>query len=167
MSHQSRILTFEPLDLHSNRDLILRFRADSFKVSFGSSDLFYGADGEGAQRYLALLEERNKWTGSCVHVLLDHEIVGQIEMRPNDETQTAGYVNLFYLDSPWRDQGLGLQLDAYAQDFFLRHGMRESYLNVSPTNTRAIRFYQKCGWQILRRLFKSGAEIFIMRKKFY
>ncbi len=88
---------FEPLNIAENSDLIVKFRADSFSTSFGNADLFYGEDGKGAERYLELLKIRNQLLGSCVHVFLNGNIIGQIELRYMTDDIDAGYVNLFYL----------------------------------------------------------------------
>lgn len=157
-------LKFEPLDLERNAQLIVEFRADSFVESFGDANQLFGSDGKGDQRYLALLKERNAFVGSCVHVIDNGKIVGQIEMRRDASQSDSGYVNLFYLIPDYRGKGIGKHLDEYARDFFLGFGMNRATLNVSPTNLRAIRFYEKCGWHITERIHKSGVDVLVMQK---
>lgn len=157
-------LEFVDLDVDKNHEIILKFRADSFVVSFGSADLLYGENGEGAERYLNLIRQRNQFKGSCVHVIYQGQIVGQIELRAMNDKADEGYVNLFYLIPQFRGSGLGAQLDKYAEDFFRKNKMKSAYLNVSPTNERALKFYEKCGWVKQELIFKSGAYVFVMKK---
>jgi GNAT superfamily N-acetyltransferase len=55
----------------------------------------------------------------------------------------------FYLLPEWRGRGLGAHLDRFAVDFLLRAGHRSARLCVSPTNLRAVAFYQKNSWRDL------------------
>jgi ribosomal protein S18 acetylase RimI-like enzyme len=72
-------------------------------------------------------------------------IVGQIEMGKWRVDPAVGFVNLFYLIPTYRGRGLGGQLHAHAVDFLKQLGYRTARLCVSPTNVRAVRFYQKNG----------------------
>lgn len=140
-------LTFKPIDLAKTLDLVIRFRADSFVVSFGDADRFYEADGKGDERYLGWLQEKiAKDHNSVVHVLDGDTIIGQIEMARLRDDQTVGYVNLYYLRPERRGEGLGAQLDEHAGAYFRSIGLRRARLSVSPANKRAVRFYEKMGW---------------------
>ncbi len=158
MSHEP--LTFEPIDLEAHADFCIRFRADSFFASFGKKEGFQGKEaqspttlypgGETVDEYLEWLAKRmSDLPGSCVHVWLDGEIIGQIEMGRFRLDPAIGYVNLFYLISECRGRGLGAHLDRFAVDFLFRVGYRYARLCVSPTNHRAVAFYQKNGWHDL------------------
>lgn len=155
---------FIDLDIDKNRELIIDFRADSFVVSFGNADMLYGDDGKGAERYIDLLRKRNQFKGSCVHAIYNGQIIGQIELRAMKDQADEGYVNLFYLSPQFRGRGLGVHLDKYAEDFFRMNKMKCAYLNVSPTNEMALKFYEKCGWVKGELVFKSGAHVFEMKK---
>jgi ribosomal protein S18 acetylase RimI-like enzyme len=109
------------------------------------------------------MRKRSQWKGSCVHAIYQGQIVGQIELRPGDNPD-EGYVNLFYLRPDVRDSGFGIELDQYVEEFFRKHKMNCAYLNVSPTNARALRFYEKCGWVKQELITKSGTEVFVMKK---
>lgn len=78
--------------------------------------------------------------------MLGDAIVGQVELGRSKHEAGVGYVYLFYLDQAVRGQGLAQQLDQYAADFFRQIGCRKARLSASPTNERAMRFYQKQGW---------------------
>jgi ribosomal protein S18 acetylase RimI-like enzyme len=140
-------LRFEPIDLASTAELVVRFRADSFACSFGSADRFYEADGQGHERYLVWLRGlMQSMPGSCVHIRSGDAIVGQIEMSRFKNEPQMGYVNLYYLAPAHRNRGLGRELDEYATAYLREKGFRVARLNVSPTNSQALRFYLKNGW---------------------
>ena len=152
------LLVFEPIDLHAHTDICIRFRADSFRCSFGTTEAFHGPDaqtptkvfpgGESVEEYVEWLAKRMEdIPGSCVHVWQRGTIIGQIEMGRFRLDPTIGYVNLFYLTPEFRGKGLGGHLDQFAVDFLHRAGHRAARLCVSPTNLPAVAFYRKHRWQ--------------------
>ena len=138
---------FKPIDLPLTKDLCIKYRADSFTVSFGNADKFYEADGKGAERYLEWIKAKMaKDPLLAVHCWLDGNIVGQIELGYLNTDASCGYVNLYYLAPDKRHQGLGKFLDAYVVQYFTAKKIKRVRLSVSPTNLPAIRFYEKNGW---------------------
>lgn len=147
MTHPT--LEFKPIDLDRNADLCVQFRQDSYVCSFGSADRFQTSEG-GIPGYFRWLRKRMaELPNSCVHVWYEDTIIGQIELGRWRYDAAVGYVNLFYLVPAYRGQGWGQQLDAYAAAFFQRLGYTTARLSASPTNTAAVRFYQKLGWSDL------------------
>ena len=153
-------LTFAPIDLERHADLCAQFRADSFRVSFGTDERVYQAhatspttvhpDGRGRERYVTWLAQRmQEIPGSCVHVWHQDAVVGQIEMGRFRGDAAMGYVNLFYLIPAYRGHGLGEQLEQYALTFLRRRGHQRVRLSVSATNLQAIAFYLKHHWRDL------------------
>jgi len=71
-----------------------------------------------------------------------------MEMQILEEPR-IGYVNLFYLIPDMRGSGAGTFLHHYAIAFCQKHGVPKMRLSVSPTNLRAVAFYQKHGWRDL------------------
>ena len=115
------MLQFKPIDVEQTKELCVRFRADAFVCSFGSANRFFEADGNGAERYIQWLKRQMlDIPGSCVHIFENNKIIGQIEMGRWKKDASVGYVNLFYLIPEYRGQGLGAQLDEYADSFFPR-----------------------------------------------
>lgn len=143
-------LTFLPIDLEKTRDLCLRFREDSFIASFGDTSRFHEADGKGGERYL-------EWLGqilasdpaAAVHVWEGDTIIGQIELGRSKAEPDLGSVFLFYLAPEKRGQGFSKHLDEYAMKYMRSLGLKKARLSVSPTNTRAVKFYEKQGWKDL------------------
>lgn len=137
-------LTFFPIDWERDRELVLKFRADSFVCSFGSADRF------DPERYLREAPQRiAELPGSFVHVWLGKTIVGQIELGRWKEDPSIGYVSLFYLAPDYRGRGLAAQPEQYAEAFFRRLGVVTARLSANPNNFPAIKFYTKQGWRDL------------------
>ncbi len=144
-----RAVRFASIELERDGDVCVRFRRDSFVVSFGSDEGFVRESGANGELYLAWLRERiRELPDGCVHVWEGDSIVGQLELRVREESR-MGYVMLFYLVPEVRGTTLGDQLHAYARSLLQRHGIRTAQLSVSPTNTRAVRYYEKHGWKDL------------------
>ncbi len=137
-------------------------------VSFGNAERFHGPNGDGSEYYLRQLEERlqNDRDG-CVHVWSSGEIVGQIDMdvRELSGGEVGGYVGLYYLVPAYRGKGFGRVLDDYAIGVFKRRGLRVAQLSVSPSNMRAVRLYQRCGWRDLGER-PGWPEVHLMEKRF-
>lgn len=141
-------LTFQPINLVKSSDLCVRFREDSFIVSFGDSFRFYEEDNKGDQRYLKWLEEKiSKNPASAIHVIEGSKIIGQIELGVFKNDPEIGYVNLYYLIPEKRGIGFSRYLDEYVTQYFLGFGFKKCRLSVSPSNVRAVRFYEKNGWK--------------------
>jgi len=137
------MLTFRTIDLERDWALILCNRRDSFIVSFGpEADL----TPDDVARYRHLMAERVvRWPTGTVLAFEGADPVGQLELRIRDE-DGVGYVNLFYLNEPYRGTGHAQALHDYVDDYFRDHGVTQLELRVSPTNRRARRFYEKRGW---------------------
>jgi GNAT superfamily N-acetyltransferase len=141
-------LTFIQIDLNSQEDLCVRFTEDAFVESFGDASKFHEDDGRGSERYRVWLRERlaNDPT-SAVFVVQDTEIIGQVTAGKWKQDATVGYVNLYYLVPEKRGKGLSRFLEEYTINYLLGLGFRTARLSVSPTNRRAVRFYEKSGWR--------------------
>jgi ribosomal protein S18 acetylase RimI-like enzyme len=140
---------FAPIDLAEHGDLCVAFRLDSYFCSFGNADRFY-VDNVGEQEYLNWLRDRmQELPGSCVHVWRGSEIIGQLEMERSLVGPDIGYVNLYYLAPYARGSGLGELLDDHVRGFYANLGLNRARLNVSCSNDRAIRHYEKRAWKNL------------------
>lgn len=144
------MLEFKEINVDRDRALCIRFRADSFVVSFGSADRFFAEAGPGGQDYLNGLRHKNlQIPGSCAHGWLDGRIVAQAEIQRDPHVPERGYVLLYYLVPELRGSGAGVALDAHVRQVLWAAGFRTSQLRVSATNGRAIAYYRKCGWRDL------------------
>ncbi|MDP9727824.1 GNAT family N-acetyltransferase [Alicyclobacillus tolerans] len=134
-------IKFRTINIELDSDNFIKFRKDSFRVSFGHEDDF------NEQEYIDLIQKRTKeFPEGYVFVELDGEVIGQIEVHPREfDGRRIGFVSLFYLIPEFRGKGFGEQLKNYVEDLLFRNGITEYHLRVSPTNVNAIRFYEKCG----------------------
>lgn len=145
-----RPLEFRDIDLGHDAEVCARFRADSFACSFGTDEAFHSPDGEGASRYLDALARRiREFPGGCVHAYDGSAIAGQLEIRHDLTAPNAAYVNLYYLDVPYRGCGRAHELEAYIQALFRSRGISVATLSVSPSNTTALAVYRRLGWELV------------------
>jgi GNAT superfamily N-acetyltransferase len=143
------LLHFAPIDLGKHARLCIEFRLDSYVCSFGTTDKFY-VDNTNEQAYVDWLRvSMQELPGSCVHLWQGAEIIGQLELQRSVTGPEIGYVNLYYLVADARGSGVGGRLDDYGCAFFADLGLTQAWLNVRPSNDRAIRHYEKHGWQNL------------------
>jgi ribosomal protein S18 acetylase RimI-like enzyme len=133
---------FETIDIKKHLQTVITFRKDSFKVSFGDVSGFGDEAG-----YLRWLEEKiMKFPDGFVLAKEAQKYIGQLECSIREyEGQPIGYVHLYYLVPEMRGKGKGKELHDYAMDFFQSNNICEYHLRVSPTNTGALKFYDKIG----------------------
>lgn len=140
-------LRFQTIDLGRHLALAIDFRRDSYVCSFGSDELFVEENGADARGYIEWLEARVvSYPEGHVHVWRGDEIIGQLEMIVGPST---GYINLFYLRPEARGIGLGDALHRYAVELLQQRQITSAGLSVSPTNRRAMKYYQRHGWRDL------------------
>lgn len=137
-------LSFPPVDPVRDAELCATFCTDAFVCSLGSADRF---DPERYRRELP--EKLARFSGSFVLVYLGETVIGMVELSRWKHDASVGYVNQFYLMPEYRGQGLGAQLERYAEGIFRRLGIRTLRLSVSPINQRAMAFYRRHGWRDL------------------
>ena len=138
------MLRFITIDINKHREDVISFLKDSFAVSFGNAWGF-GDD----EKYLDWLEIMVKdFPDGFVMVEKDNRLIGQLELTIKKyEDRKIGYVNLCYLVPEIRGNGIGKELHKYASIFFKSQNLNEFHLRVSPTNTSALKFYQKLGME--------------------
>jgi ribosomal protein S18 acetylase RimI-like enzyme len=137
-------LKFRVIDPVRHGALAIEFRRDSYVCSFGNDQIFVEENGADGSAYLDWLRARiEQFPEGHVHAWQGDAIVGQIEMIVGSR---GGYINLFYLRHESRGHGLGGELHAYAVALLRRYRVGVAGLSVSPTNERAVRYYQRHGW---------------------
>ncbi|WP_062267825.1 GNAT family N-acetyltransferase [Endozoicomonas arenosclerae] len=139
-------MTFEvqPVDLKRDLKLCLQFRRDAWQVSYGSLESFREDETTDWFEFLA-----EKYPESFLHVLQDHEVIGQLEFRsrPDDDTgEHEGYINLLYLIPEWRGKGMGQATHDFILKVLSDNGCTRVFLRYVPGNDRAEAFYLKNGW---------------------
>jgi ribosomal protein S18 acetylase RimI-like enzyme len=155
------LFLFRSIDLSKDKETIINFRRDSYIISFGDDKLF--GDNE---NYLKKIEKRLlEFPRGLVIVEDNGKAVGQIELQIKDvDNKCIGYVNLFYLIPDYRGKGYGTKLLEYAENFFHSNKIDEYQLRVSPSNVRAISFYNKNGFNTLRTEEEDTVPRYRMQK---
>jgi len=139
-------MEFKAIDLERDFEIAISFRADSFYCSFFRDDAFWGEDRKGGERYLAWLKEQNSNSFGAFHLWEKGEIIAQLELSLLNTDKSWGYVNLYYLRADKRGRGYSKYLDDFATSFLKSLSVSRAKLSVSPTNTRAVSYYEKNGW---------------------
>ncbi|WP_027328741.1 GNAT family N-acetyltransferase [Marinimicrobium agarilyticum] len=123
----------------------MRFRQDSFEISFPDTDTWKTHWNE--EDYRAwLVDHATRFPDGVLHVIHDGTIIGQLEFSyPGD----IAHVNLFYLKPTMRGLGLGFALQEHVTSTLRSKGCCAATLRVSPTNQSAVKFYTKHGWKNL------------------
>jgi len=143
-------LKIQPVDFKNHLETCIRFREDSFIVSFGSADRFYEEDGKGGERYIDRLKQKYEQDPeSVVHIWHGNEIIGQMELGQFRIDPSRGYVNLYYLVPEQRGRGYSASLEKYTEYYMKMKNYKLARLSVSPSNKRAFSFYLKNGWRDL------------------
>jgi RimJ/RimL family protein N-acetyltransferase len=159
-----RKLFFKTIDLEKDHLTAVKFREDSFIASFGNANQFFESDGDGPLRYLEWLKAKiAHHPRFALHVWQEDKIIGQLELSKLRADPSVGYVNLYYLVADKRGTGVAEQLDQYTTDLFRELGFKKMRLSVSPSNFRAINFYEKMGWTSLGPR-EAQPEVFFMEK---
>ncbi len=146
--YQSNELIFKPIDFLNHADFCIQFRADSFLVSFGTTEPFYEEDANGS-KYIEWLKNKIGPTYSAFHIWYQDQLIGQMELGRRKTDDEFGYVNLYYLIPEFRGKGFSSDLDNFATFYLRSLKFQKARLCVSPSNLRAINFYKNHGWHDL------------------
>jgi GNAT superfamily N-acetyltransferase len=113
--------------------------------------------------YLARMDPRieaarwNRAAGSRLENTLvadaDGEVAGYAIIGParGQQTQPAGEIYALYVETDWREQGVGRALVEAAFDRFRKRGLGEAVIWCLEGNFAARGFYQRCGGKLLPR----------------
>lgn len=156
-------LRFEPLSPEDPEDarLYARSYADSWREAHGSEEGF------AASIYLASARRHaEKCAESLMKVLSGDAFAGIIELDPERGAQEGyGWISLLYLAPDFRGRGLGVQLVGYAAAWFEGRSRGALRLHAAVTNGRAVHFYRKCGFAVLRTEPGVSSDQYLMEKR--
>lgn len=137
------MIEFRRIDFESDLETCLAFRKDSFICSFPGSDEW--KDRWNPDHYSAHIRNfAKKYPFGVVHVWSGDEIIGQLEFEYG---ASNGHVYLFYLRPDVRGTEAATLIHEYVVSELKKAGCNTASLRVSPTNTRAVAYYKKHGWQ--------------------
>lgn len=156
---RARDMQLLPMDQNAVEEYI-RYRKDAWQVVYGSLN---GFDGSGfwldAQRTIG--PDRS----AMVAGYLEKTPVGMIQLNPErDREKGVGYIPFLYLREPYRHQGLGIQLVGHAVSFYRKLGRKKLQLSVAPTNENAIKFYEKFGFDQVKKQRGRFGHLLVMEK---
>lgn len=136
------MIEFRKIDLERDIGLCIEFREDAFRESFPDSDDWKAHWNE--VEYRSWLPGRAKqYPDGFLHIWRDETIIGQLEFKYEND---SGHINLYYLRADYRGMGYGVLAHKQIVKTLQNHKCRTASLRVSPTNVRAIAFYEKLGW---------------------
>ncbi|KMK95216.1 GNAT family N-acetyltransferase [Rossellomorea marisflavi] len=150
-------MDLQKIDVDKHREIIVSFRRDSFRVSFGTNRDF------DEKEYVRWVEKQSDLFPDGFILLMEEGVpIGQLELTVKDyEDSKIGYVNLYYLIPERRGSGMGNKLHQYSLQFFRTHGVSEYHLRVSPSNHQALGFYRRIGMRECKKEF--GGTVIRMR----
>ncbi|RFU66199.1 GNAT family N-acetyltransferase [Bacillus sp. V59.32b] len=153
-------MNFRKIDVKKDEETIVKFRKDSYLISFGSLERF----GDEYAYVERIADRAMKFPEGIVLVEEHNKVIGQMELQiVKYEGKDIGYVHLYYLIPEYRGKGYGKDLMAYSERFFRKNGMTEYHLRVSPANQGAMHFYLKAGMEKLQEE-KHDYVVWRMRK---
>ena len=138
---------FRKMDLDKHSEIAIRFYGETHYISFGTEQDFWEKNGLGGKKYIDHLKKQNPKEFGAFHIWMKDEIIGQMELGLLKNDNSWGYVNLYFLKKEFRGKGYSKYLDDFAIDFFKNLGVTKAKLSVSPSNKRAIKFYENNGWK--------------------
>ena len=138
------MIEFKNIKLEEDFDICFQFRQDAYFCSFGTLVGFSKFISGYKERVYGRIAQKG-WF--YIHVWVNNEIVGQLEFRNFYSEPKTGYVNLIYLKPQYRSKGLAGKLQSFIKEKLLHSGCDQAILSVSRTNQRAVKHYQKFGWE--------------------
>ena len=86
-----------------------------------------------------------------IHLLveIDGRIAGHVMLIPRDDPKSVELAN--FLHQSVRGRGVGTAMNRLAIAMAQLHGYERVWLSVEPSNTAAIRSYQRAGLEIVKR----------------
>lgn len=147
-------MEFVPVNIEKQLNLCVAFRKDAYAVSYGNTE---GFSSEEATVWFHRLASSSD--AGFYHVELNNETIGQIEFRSDltdEDGVKYGYINLLYLKSEFRGQGLGLELQDFIFSKLKTAKCEYVQLRYVPANIQGVAFYRKHGWTDVGEIDKRG-----------
>ena len=135
--------------------------ADAWRAAHGSTFGFI------APPYTsAALQHHQAHPGAVLKIFNKAEPVGLVDL---DTVRGAhanyGWISLLYLKPEYRRKGYGVQLLARAIQTYRELGRRAIRLHVAESNTAAVAFYRRQGFELLSMEGTGAGKLLLMEKK--
>jgi ribosomal protein S18 acetylase RimI-like enzyme len=151
MTVATQSISYRTIDLRIDSRLAVDHQLDACICSFGDDLKF-----QGGTRYLRWLESKiQEFPEGFLMAFAGERCFGQLELEV-PYGSSVGYANLFYVTPEFRGLGFGQMLHERARAYFASWEATEINLHCSPTNHRALRFYQRLGYRRIQDRADSG-----------
>ena len=153
-------LSYAAFDPRENEDTYKAFYRSAWLAAHG--DLEFFTPDWFFDSAVRLYEEDPR---SVVGVYKDDELIGILELDgARGRASGYGWISLICLKEDYRGAGLGVQPLGYAILYFRRLSMSSVRLHVSEENAKAVSFYKRYGFEIIKKEPGAGAPLFLMEK---
>lgn len=151
----------EVFDPGKDRDYYTSCYRDSWINAHGSEAGFVPA------LYLkSAIEHHKRDEGSVLKLYYGDEEAGMLELDTAcGEDEGYGWISLLYLKNEFRHGGLGIQALARAIKKYTALGRSAIRLNVAESNTGALKFYKRYGFEIISAGQSFDGALYLMERK--
>lgn len=87
--------------------------------------------------------------GKTFKAVKDSTVLGFISLYANDFENSIAYITFLSVDVQFRSLGIGRKLIEFSENYVRTLGINNYKLEVHKNNIKAIRFYEKNGFQII------------------
>lgn len=152
-------LRYVRMDFDNETERYLRYRKDAWFFAHGSLDGFDKELFTMAKKH----NDEHPWALSLA--LKGDKPMGLIELNINqDVAQKVGNIAFYYMEEPYRGTGMSVQLLGQAVSVFRNLNREKLRLMASENNTRALRFYEKYGFQKAGESSNQMGKLIVMEK---
>ncbi|MCL2842134.1 MAG: bifunctional histidine phosphatase family protein/GNAT family N-acetyltransferase [Oscillospiraceae bacterium] len=133
---------FLPLDIDQNERRYLSYRQEAWGEVHGTLAGF-------TDEYLDLARAHvHAHPLALVEGVISGTPFGLLELNPQKgAAEKSGHISFYYVAPGFREQGVGIQLLGHAISVYRPLGRENITVHVAETNTAAIRFYERFGFQ--------------------
>jgi RimJ/RimL family protein N-acetyltransferase len=97
--------------------------------------------------------------GRCFVILIDEKAIGQVNYNEIDRRDNSVELDIIIAEDKHKNKGHGTDaLQTLSKYLFLKMDIEKCWIDVVHTNPRAIRAYQKAGFNITKTFIDMGIE---------
>lgn len=101
----------------------------------------------------------NPGRGRCFVILVEDEPIGQVNYNEIDQRNRSVELDIIIAKDIHKNRGYGTDALKILTDYLFEHmGIEICWIDVIAKNPRAIRAYEKAGFQKVKRFFDGGIE---------
>jgi probable phosphoglycerate mutase len=142
-----------PIDPEREKDLYISCYRDAW-ISVHGDD----RDFNGLLYWERAIEHHATHPEAVARAMCGKALAGLVDLDPRRGAgEGVGWISLCYITPDYRGQHLGIQLIGHAVAVYRALGRTVLRLHVAEENTRAITFYQHCGFTDLPERYAAGS----------